>query len=96
MSKVANILLACLFALAFVSAPLVALARTKDKPNSGFCKSGKHVQRHEGLQRKRRHQVSHGAKRLIEFRRDRRGLAVFLFTMRLSAIDAVDGSSTGT
>ena len=43
MSKVANILLACLFALAFVSAPLVASARTKDKPNSGFCKSGKHV-----------------------------------------------------
>ena len=35
--------LACLIAVMFVIAPLAASARMKDNPNSGFCKSGKHV-----------------------------------------------------
>lgn len=43
MTKLANVLLACLIAVAFVAAPVAASARMKDKPNSGFCKSGKHV-----------------------------------------------------
>ena len=41
MTKLANMFLACLIAAAFVAAPLAASARTKDKPNSGYCKSGK-------------------------------------------------------
>jgi hypothetical protein len=40
MTKLANMFMACLIAVAFVGAPLAAFARDKDRPNSGFCKSG--------------------------------------------------------
>ena len=43
LTKFMNIVLACLIAVTFVAAPLTASARIKDEPNSGFCKSGKHV-----------------------------------------------------
>ena len=43
MMKITNIFLACLTALALVAVPLAASARVKDKPNSGFCKSGRHL-----------------------------------------------------
>jgi len=41
MAKLARVFLACVVASAFVAAPAAVYARTKDKPNSGFCKSGK-------------------------------------------------------
>ena len=43
MTKLANILLACLIAVTFVAAPMAASARMKDKPGFGFCKSGAKV-----------------------------------------------------
>ena len=43
MLKFANVLLACLIAVASIAIPLAASARLKDNANSGFCKSGKHV-----------------------------------------------------
>ncbi|HEY5068560.1 MAG TPA: hypothetical protein VII37_02200 [Candidatus Acidoferrum sp.] len=43
MGKLANTLLAWLIAIMFVAAPVAALARPKDNPNYGFCKSGKQV-----------------------------------------------------
>jgi hypothetical protein len=44
MTKFANIILACLIAMAFVAAPFSASAKRKrDNPNYGFCKSGKQV-----------------------------------------------------
>ncbi len=43
MTKLANMFLACLIAVAFIAAPLAASARSKDKPNYGFCKSGAKV-----------------------------------------------------
>jgi hypothetical protein len=43
MTKLANVLLVFLAAVAFIAVPLTASAKIKDNPNSGFCKSGKHV-----------------------------------------------------
>jgi hypothetical protein len=43
MTKLANMFLICLIAVMFVAAPLAASARDRDKPNTGFCKSGAKV-----------------------------------------------------
>lgn len=43
MVKLTNMFMACVIALIFVAAPMVASARDRDNPNYGFCKSGKRV-----------------------------------------------------
>jgi hypothetical protein len=44
MNKFARLLLASLVGTALIASPMAASAKkAKDQPNSGFCKSGKHV-----------------------------------------------------
>ncbi len=43
MTKLCRLLLATLMGATLIVMPITASARKKDFPNSGFCKSGKHV-----------------------------------------------------